>query len=125
NGSAREDQLIHQDNSFSLDFEWDFAFVELGYGPVIPIGLGVELCAWHGHALDLGHQEGEALGYRPASSKDSDYHEVVGAPIAFEDLVRHTPQRPSHIRGVEERCAHGQSIMASGSRRAGKSSKQS
>ena len=53
-------------------------------------------------ALDRGHPLGDALGERDAARRDPEQHQVVGAAVALEDLVRDAGQGPGDVTGVED-----------------------
>ena len=49
--------------------------------------------------LDRG---GEPVGEHDAPRVEADEHDVVGAVVALDDLVRDAGERPAQVRGVED-----------------------
>jgi hypothetical protein len=57
-------------------------------GKVVAVERDVEAALRHGLRLELRDLRGDALGQRHAAAAHADEHEVVGALVALDDLVR-------------------------------------
>ena len=58
-------------------------------------------------ALDLTDEVDEAVGELDAPAGDAEQHEVVGALVVLEDLVRDAAQGPGHVARGEDGAAIG------------------
>jgi hypothetical protein len=67
---------------------------------IIAMHRDVEGTAWHVMAFDLSHHVDQPMGQGYAPSGNAKDDKVVGALVAFEDLVRYASQCPGDVTGT-------------------------
>ncbi len=103
-GAPGEEHVVDQDHDLLRDVG-HLGGADGGDRPqpdVVAVERDVETPDRRFHRLEGGYGGRDAPGQRHAACVEADDHDVVGAVIALDDLVRDPGQRPAQIGGVED-----------------------
>ena len=96
-----EENVVHEHNRLVVDPRRRdvrvFDRPDRVLAKVVAVHRDVKGAAWHLATFDLGHHPHKSTGERDPTGRDTQDDKVLGAPVAFKDLVGDASQGPGDV----------------------------